>query len=461
MVSMQQKRLKILIIDDDEIFRLVLREKLQKYGDIYEAATVEKAVKEIDSQNLDIALVDMSIEKDLDGIELIKCCSDKGIYSIVFSGHGCDQVIEQAYKAGCQDYFQKGSEGNGIQEVINKFLLNKNRYEFEAFIKNDFLTKDEETIKELEFAYDNATHNIPILISGDTGTGKTMLARLLHNVSKKQGNFVQINCSEINPNLVESELFGHVEGAFTGAISKKIGRLKLADQGTLFLDEICSMPKTIQIKLLKAIEEKSFYPVGSDKPESTNIRIISASQKDIIQEIQKNNFRSDLYHRISGINIFIKPLHQRKCDISLIVKSRIKTSRRIIIKKEALQILQEYRWPGNVRELLTTIEILRNKNKGIINADDLPKEIKANLQRQRQKNLITPTQLEYAYTHGLTALIEQLEIEIFSQCLINSDNGVRPTMKKLKIGNRRFYSLKNKISFLKSTSCLDFHVINN
>lgn len=442
--QMRNKKLSILVVDDDELYRLALKQMLSPFGDIADANNLSSGLKLLKDRKFDLAFLDMTLDSELEGLDMVKAASDQGIYSVVLSGHDSDEIIERAYKAGCQDYFQKGDEEESIKEVINKYLLNQNKFEFDAFIKNDFITQDQETIDDLELAFNNSSSKIPIFISGETGTGKTMLAKLIHKASKRKGKFIEINCSEINPNLIESELFGHVKGAFTGASNAKIGRLKQAHEGTLFIDEICSMPISIQVKLLKVLEDKSFYPVGSESLTYSNFRIITASQKEILKKIKNEEFRADLYHRISGININLKPLTDRKNDIPLIAKKRMSGNRRIVIKKDAMNMLKNYSWPGNVRELLTTIDLLKSRDRGIISSVDLPMEIVTNSPIIHSDKILTATQYNFAMDHGLNKLIEIIETEVLSQTLKDNNNAVRSTMKNLNISNRKFYHIKER-----------------
>ena len=437
---MNEGKLRILIVDDDKLYRLTLSNLLKIYGVLTESDSKENALSVLAESNFDIAFIDLKMREEFEGLDVVKKCAAKGIYSVVLSSYTDEDIVEKAYENGCNDYFEKGNEEKSIKEVIDKFFLTKKKSEFQDFIQNEFITQDPSTIEELEFVFKNSTGTIPIFISGSTGVGKTKLAAFIHRFSKRIGKYVEINCSQINSNLIESELFGHKKGSFTNAISDKDGLIKSADGGTLFLDEICSIPLEVQTKLLKVIEEKTFYPVGNDKLQFSNFRIICASQHNIVEKIQKGEFRSDLFYRISGINIRLKPLSERREDVPLIIKKHLKGNRKIVIKEDAMDLLKHYNWPGNVRELLKVVEILSIKDKGIIAPSDLPAYITENTVSPHESAHVTDYQYEYAMKHGLKKFIKDIEMDLIQRTLKNNREGVILTLKDLRISRTKFYT---------------------
>ncbi|MCP4666636.1 MAG: PAS domain-containing protein [Deltaproteobacteria bacterium] len=229
---------------------------------------------------------------------------------------------------------------------------------------------------------DLGANDYPVCITGETGTGKELVANAIHNESRRGGGpFVPVNCAALPEGLLESELFGHVKGAFTGALRDKKGRFELANGGTLFLDEVADMPMVVQAKLLRVLQEAAFEPVGSEKMVSVDVRIISATNRDLKREVERGNFRDDLYYRIKVVPISLPPLRERKNDIPLLVENFLvkaldegqETSE---LSKEAMAAMMEYPWPGNIRELQSAIRFALVKSKGgIIQQEDLPLEL--------------------------------------------------------------------------------------
>lgn len=230
---------------------------------------------------------------------------------------------------------------------------------------------------------DLSTSDYPVCLTGETGTGKELVSAAIHNESRRGGGpFVPVNCGALPESILESELFGHVKGAFTGALRDKKGRFELADGGTLFLDEVADMPKVVQVKLLRVIQESTFERVGGEKTISVDVRLISATNRDLKREVERDNFRKDLYYRINVVPIHLPPLRERKNDIPLLVehfleKASEEGQKTAGLGKEALALMMDYSWPGNVRELQSAIRFALIKCKGrVIRPSDLPMELK-------------------------------------------------------------------------------------
>jgi DNA-binding NtrC family response regulator len=251
---------KILLIEDDLLSRISLRTRLESLGIVLDVPTSKEAATLIEERHFDLAFVDLDLETELAGLDLIRLLKEKKIYSVVLSGREDESVIEEAYRLGCRDYLSKPFTKSSIELVLKKFLSDKNKNQTLQKLKDIFLTSDNSLIKELEIIDQALLSQRPILITGESGTGKTFLAKFIHELSGTNTPFIHLNCAEISESLIESELFGYEKGAFTGAQKSKQGMLELANDGLLFLDEIATMPLAIQKKLLKAIEEKSFYP---------------------------------------------------------------------------------------------------------------------------------------------------------------------------------------------------------
>lgn len=269
----------------------------------------------------------------------------------------------------------------GLLKAFNSFYLMecKKKHIFDNIIgQSDPMKKIFSIVEKV------ASSDTTIMINGETGTGKGLIAKALHESSDRSSNaFVQINCGAISEGLLESELFGHVKGAFTGAIANKPGKFELAEGGSIFLDEIGDMSPDLQVKVLRVLEENEFEPVGGSRTIKANVRVITATHRDLEEEVQKGNFREDLFYRLYVIPITLSPLKERKSDIPLLVSHYInqfslKKKKDIIISDRAMEMLINYTWPGNVRELKNLIERLAVLNEGgKILPEDLPNKLKA------------------------------------------------------------------------------------
>jgi len=266
-----------------------------------------------------------------------------------------------------------------LTELIDLKMDSEKLFSFSKIIG-----RDNKMISVFRQIRDVTDYDFPVHISGETGTGKELVAHAIHNESRMGGaSFVPINCGALPEGLIESELFGHVKGAFSGAIRDKKGRFELADGGTVFLDEISELPKLMQVKLLRFLQESSFEKVGDEKTTSVNVRVISATNKDIKKETQRGNFRDDLYYRLNVIPITVPPLRERKNDIPLLVDHFLEKfpgnhgKDKARISDQSLAMMMDYRWPGNVRELQNAIQFSIVKCRGdIIRPEDLPLELR-------------------------------------------------------------------------------------
>jgi transcriptional regulator with PAS, ATPase and Fis domain len=277
-------------------------------------------------------------------------------------------------------------------------------------------------------------------MTGETGVGKTLIAKLLHEQTYDSSKpFIHINCSEIAENLMESELFGHKKGAFTGALTDKSGKLSLANGGTLFLDEVGTMPMSMQQKLLNAIDLKTFYPVGSEHPVKSEFTLITATCDDLFEKIHKDEFRKDFFFRISGINLDISPLRSRPSDIPLLIKHFLSNlPRKIIIKSEALDKLKTHQWPGNIRELQKQIDRLSSQNKGIIGVDDIDFSTMPSI---KSTGYLTEEQKDFIAVNGLRKFISKIEEETLLETLKRHQGKITHAIKELRISSSAFYRI--------------------
>lgn len=435
--------LKILIVDDEKLSRIKIRSNLSGHS-IVEAASYEEAVDKLE-QKFDLCLIDLNLDSsgvELLGFEVLKIAVQKGLYSVVMSSLSDDEIIEHAYELGCNDYYSKGNEKASIADTLNRYLLTKNDYLESYFLKEIFPTKSREQKSIISKIVPVIQTVIPICLLGESGTGKTFLAKEIHEQSKRSGPFIAVNCAALSTELLESELFGHSKGAFTGAHTDSKGKLGLANHGTLFLDEIGSMSLSMQSKLLKAIEEKSFYPVNSDKIVRSDFRIISATLDNLEEKIKSGSFRFDLFQRICGLSVKLLPLRDRKEDIlDLIKKETIEanvTGRKIVFSKDAKVMLEQYYWPGNIRELKRFFQIISLDGHGLISKEEVQKHLTGESSFNEEKNL-TSSQLERAFRIGLPDFLEEIEAEVIQAAYKKNDGAIRKTMGLLKINQSKLY----------------------
>ncbi len=457
---MAKKHLEFLVIEDDELARLSLTTMLKDLGSVSEAPTAKEAKALLASKEFDLAFIDLDLEEDLIGLELIELVVANKAYAIVLSGRQEDDCIEEAYTRGCQDYLNKPFAKEALTLVMKKFNFLQGQGKLRKFFSNEYVTQDKELVDQLQILNEVVISDKPVFIGGGTGTGKSLIAKHIHELIHGDKNkFVHLNCSEIPENLMESELFGYEKGAFSGAETSKKGKLFLADGGTLFLDEIATMPALLQQKLLKAIDEKTFYPLGSEKPVKSNFRLISATCEDLKAKIKNGEFREDLYYRIDGFNIHLKPLKERKEDIPLLIKHFMRLGhRRVVINKEAMEFMLGHDWPGNIRELRRAVEILQTRSFGVIKPEDLPESIRGaspvkiikktvdlSNQTSISGKILNESQIDFIAKNGLKSFLEVVEDEVVSHFYNENEEKVRQTLGVLKVSNSSFYRIMDRI----------------
>ena len=384
---------KVLVIDDEVGVRETLRVALRKEYDILMAENGEEGIKLAISQSVKIVILDINLP-DINGVVVLGKLKemDANITVIMVTGSTDIKHAVECMKLGAYDYFSKPIELRRLKEVVNKAakhskLLEELEYlrsEMERYRDEDRMIGRSLHIKEIKKKISQlADSDSTVLIQGESGTGKELVARGIHySGARKHKPFIVVQCAAIPNQLLESELFGHEKGAFTGAASRKLGTFELANEGTLFLDEIGELELNLQAKILRAIEEREFRRVGGTEDIKINVRIIAATNVDLAKRVKKGGFRKDLYYRINVVPINLLPLRQRKEDISALAlhfleKYRIKLNSKVNkISPDALDCLKNYQWPGNIRELENTIErsIVLN-NDGEIKLRDLPHEV--------------------------------------------------------------------------------------
>lgn len=380
----------ILIVDDEKSIRKTLREILEyeKYK-VDEAADGQEGWKKIQESTYDAVLLDIKMPK-MDGMELLTKAQEESpdMPVIMISGHGTIDTAVEAVKAGAFDFISKPPDLNRLLITVRN-ALDKSHLVTETKVLKRKVTKTREIIGDSP-AIDKIKSTIQrvaptearVLITGDNGTGKELVARWIHELSARaSGPMVEVNCAAIPGELIESELFGHEKGAFTSAIKQRIGKFEQANGGTLFLDEIGDMSLSAQAKVLRALQENKIMRVGGDKEIAVNVRIVSATNKDLIKEIEEGRFRMDLYHRLSVILIHVPSLNERKEDIPLLADRFVKeicedySMPHKKISPKALQALQEINWTGNIRELRNVMERLVILGQERITEEDVAKYV--------------------------------------------------------------------------------------
>ncbi len=361
----------ILIVDDEKGILSALTGVLEDEN--YTIATAERgreALKKIENDTPSVVLLDIWLP-DIDGLEVLKEIRNthKGIIVIVMSGHGTIETAVKATKLGAYDYIEKPLSMERVTLLI-EHALRQQRLELENVQLRGKFEKWEEIIGEsppMRYLKEQlrtvGTTNSRVLVTGENGTGKELVARSIHQASQRANKlFVAVNCAAIPDTLIESELFGHEKGAFTGASSVQRGKFELADGGTLFLDEIGDMSLNTQARVLRVLQEQEFQRVGGSRTIKIDVRVITATNKDLQAEIKRGNFREDLYYRINVIAIHVPPLRERREDIPLLAGYFLRAViqeqglQEKVLTEEAIELLKEYDWPGNVRELRNLME---------------------------------------------------------------------------------------------------------
>jgi two-component system, NtrC family, response regulator AtoC len=447
----------IYIVDDEPSIAKLLSYWLKdkwKY-DVETFSSGEDVIKKLTS-NPDVILLDIMLP-GMDGIETLKRIKayDPDLPVIMLSAQGSIDVAVDSLRIGAFDYFSKPIDQQKLEPAVKNALKTyelvkelqhlkeeqKSRFSFENIISAD--GKMQEVFKLISKVLNN---DITVLIHGESGTGKELVARAVHyNGKRKEKPFIVVNCASIPRELLESELFGHEKGSFTGAHQRKLGKFELANEGTLFLDEVGELEMLLQAKLLRVIQEKTFERVGGIELIKTDVRIISATNRDLREAVENKEFREDLYYRLNSFPIYIPPLRQRKSDILVLanhfLQSLIKKLDKDIkgFSKKALKLMFEYHWPGNVREMENTIErciILAEKE--YIEIEDFPPHIKAT------GHFYVPENSGNLFEDDNVIPFEKLKEEAIRHALKVAGGNIVEAARKLQLGRATIYRLMEK-----------------
>jgi DNA-binding NtrC family response regulator len=382
---------RILVVEDEQAIRLALKGLLSREGyEVELAEDGERAVAKLASDEFDLVLTDLALGRGISGMEVLQHTKEQrpGTAVVMITAHGNEKIAVDAMKAGADDYVPKPFDNDEIRVVVrraldryrlerdNRLLLEQIQrdYGFDTLIGSGKAMQGVfETIQKV------AETDLTVLIRGESGTGKELVAQAVHNTSnRKQRPFVAVNCAAINRELVESELFGHEKGAFTGADSRREGRFESADGGTIFLDEIGDMAPETQAKVLRVLQEHKLERVGGSASVEVDVRVVAATHRDLEQAVEEGTFREDLYYRLKVVELELPPLRERREDVAALaerflglVAERLGREKKRL-SDEALTRLARHTWPGNVRELRNVIEQAAVLSSGeSITADDL------------------------------------------------------------------------------------------
>jgi len=453
----------VLVADDEDNLRRVLKAQLQHDGyEVHTVADGEAVLRALDEHHIDVLITDLRMPK-LDGMRVLEKVSSRfpRLPVIMITAHGTVDTAVEALKLGAFDYVTKPFDQTEFRNVVHKAA--RTRELSQAHVSGDPNERGRYRIigqsPPMREVYDviEKVADTPstVLITGESGTGKELIARALHeNSARKDRPFVSVNCAAIPPDLLESELFGYERGAFTGAVTSKPGRFELANDGTLFLDEIAEIPVSMQVKLLRAIQEQEFERVGGIKTISVDSRLIAATNRDLKEELAEGSFREDLYYRLNVVHVHLPPLRERPSDIPLLIDHFLQQLNRKLDRSvtgfddDALGSLLNYGWPGNIGELENVVErCMIFAEDGEVGAQYLTQEV-----RDADGDATTPLVAGLDVTPGETGLKEavreatlKLEREFISRALERTGGNVTHTARLLKISRK---SLQNKMKEL-------------
>lgn len=440
---------KILVVDDELNMRLVLKALLNKEGyDVATASDGVEALKVLKSGGVGVVVTDLKMPK-LDGLGLLeRVIRDyPSTPVIIITAHGTIATAVDALKKGAFDYITKPFERDELKNIIHKAIRTRRLNEEELLVSPDEIERhgivgsSEPMLKIYDTIKRVATTTTTVLISGETGTGKDLIAYAIHRNSPRRDNpFVKINCSAIAENLIESELFGYEKGAFTGAVSTKPGRFELADKGTLFLDEVGEIPRDMQVKLLRVIQDHEFERVGGLRTIKVDVRLIAATNRNLLQDVKDGRFREDLYYRLNVFPTHLPPLRERREDILsltdyFIEKFNSKLDREVKhIDSRVKDILVSYDWPGNIRELENLIErIVLMAGGDTITFEDIPLEWKS---AAEAISLSQKAGQKRPFKDFVKSHMEEVEKQSIIQCLEEVGGNVTKAAQRLGLSRK-------------------------
>lgn len=458
---MSQCKPTILVVDDEEKIRKILKINLQPDYQVILAQNGEDAQKYLQNENIDLVLTDLKMPGKVSGLDLLEFVKAKfpNIPLIIITAYGTVENAVQAMKIGAFDYILKPIKISELKALIEKALqygrlvqensaLKAKLQELQSAMK--IITVNPQMKALLEKVKAVAQTTATVLIQGESGTGKQLVARAIHDLSPRTNSpWVEINCGAIPKELMESELFGHEKGAFTGALQTKKGKFELANGGTLFLDEIGELPLDLQVKLLHILENQRFTRVGGTKILKTDVRIVAATNRDLAKMVEEGNFRQDLFYRLKVVQLEIPPLRQRQEDIPVLVQHFLQKHKQlnvhglqnITISFEAIQALREYPWLGNVRELENVIQqSIIFVQDGKIKLEDLPDEIVKN----SIPKAMTKEELKMEKKLRTEKILQKIEYDFLIRLLQSTSGNISKAAQKSGYDRRQIHNMINK-----------------
>jgi DNA-binding NtrC family response regulator len=446
---MKPKQYQILLVDDSVNTLEIIKRNLEQAGyAVHQAQSVEQAIPKLKTDIFDLVITDLKMPKS-SGLDLIRYVRENinDIEIMMITGYPCISGAVQAIKDGAEDYLVKPFTDEELLSAVQKAIekLNRKRQLSSKQQKSasyGIIGESNEIKKVFRLIDKAASTSVNVLISGESGTGKELVARAIHYHSERQSQpFVPVNCTAIPDNLIESELFGHVKGAFTGANSERTGFFKMANRGTIFLDEIGDASMNLQGKLLRVIQNKEIFMLGSSRIHQIDTRIIAATHKNLSELVKQGLFREDLYYRINIVDIPVPSLHERKTDILLLIAwfverlSKDMKKNAITFTDQAIQVLMNYKWPGNIRELENLVQKLVVINDGEpVQVSDFPDVMRSHF------NVLS----------GENKSLEQIEYEHITNVLNRVKGNKSKAAKILKIDRK---TLREKLKRFSPNTC--------
>src|SRR3954470_23555288 len=441
----------LLIVDDEKTTREGLRDALQDRFDVYLAADARTATDLLEEEHFDVLLTDFRLPSE-DGMKLIARAKSlpRPPVCILMTAYGSEEIAVEAMKRGADDYIAKGRmQIDELEMRINRALRQQNlevenvslRQQLDSRFRAQNVIGESPAMREvLDIVEQVAPARTTVLLQGESGTGKELIAKVIHQLSPRARQpMVTVHCAALSPTLLESELFGHEKGAFTGAHERRVGRFEQAQGGTLFLDEIGEIDATVQIKLLRFLGERTFERVGSNKTLTADVRLIAATNKNLAELVKAGTFREDLFFRLRVVEISLPPLRERRSDIPLLAQAFVREFARENekpvreIAPDAMQVLLQYAWPGNVRELRTAMEhavvLCRGER---ITQRDLPQAVRQGIPME-----VTPIKKAEAGTPDLS--IKEAEKQLIMRALKECNGSRTAAAKKLGMSRRTLH----------------------
>jgi DNA-binding NtrC family response regulator len=439
----------IMIVDDEKEHADVLVEALEKQcGRAFAVYTASEALEAIRGDHIDLIITDLNLRADVNGLDVLRAAREhnRNVRVILITAYATIDTCKEAIKSGAHDYLVKPIDIDQLRAMVAKALPpRKALVSARNFVFDGVLSRSASMQPVFKVLRRVAPTNISVLIQGESGTGKELMARAIHNNSPRRSKpFKPLNCAGLAETLLESELFGHAKGAFTGAAADRRGLFEMADGGTLFLDEIGDMPMSMQAKLLRVLEDGIVTPVGSNKSTVVEVRTVSATNHDLSKLVEQNKFRQDLFFRIKGVSVTLPPLRSRPEDIPelfgyFLRQACEETGTDIhLITEQAMKVLVSYNWPGNVRQLRNAVRTMVVMcESDTLDVRDIPVDIH---QIKRLSGAVAPAELQETPVGAMAGKsLNEVEREHIRRTLELTNNNRAEAAKILEIGERTLY----------------------